>query len=54
MSAYPIFLRDKTLDEHELATYSKELLATLAGMRLRFSLFTVPMKTWKELPRKVP
>jgi NAD(P)-dependent dehydrogenase (short-subunit alcohol dehydrogenase family) len=36
------------------ATYSKELLATLAGMRLRFSLFTVPMKTWKELPRKVP
>ena len=34
-------MRDKTLDEHELATYSKELLATLAGMRLRFSLFTV-------------
>ena len=29
MSAYLIFMRDKTLDEHELATYSKELLATL-------------------------
>ena len=28
MSAYLIFMRDKTLDEHELATYSKELLGT--------------------------
>jgi uncharacterized protein (DUF1330 family) len=31
MSAYLIFMRDKSLDEHELATYSKEVLATLAG-----------------------
>jgi uncharacterized protein (DUF1330 family) len=31
MSAYLIFRRDKTLDEHELATYSKEDTATRAG-----------------------
>jgi hypothetical protein len=31
MSAYLIFMRNKTLDEHELATYPKEVLATLAG-----------------------
>jgi uncharacterized protein (DUF1330 family) len=31
MSAYLIFTRDKTFDEHELATYSKEVPATLAG-----------------------
>ena len=31
MSAYLIFTRDKTLDEQELATYSKEVPATLAG-----------------------
>ena len=31
MSAYLIFTRDKTLDEHELATYSKEDTATRAG-----------------------
>jgi uncharacterized protein (DUF1330 family) len=35
MSAYLIFMRDKTLDEHELATYSKELLATLAGHEVK-------------------
>ena len=47
MSACLIFMRDKTLDEHELATYSKELLATLDGHEVRVSLFTVPMKTRK-------
>jgi uncharacterized protein (DUF1330 family) len=31
MSAYLIFTRDKTLDEQELAAYSKEVPATLAG-----------------------
>jgi uncharacterized protein (DUF1330 family) len=31
MSAYLIFTRDKTLDEHELAAYSKSVPATLAG-----------------------
>jgi uncharacterized protein (DUF1330 family) len=31
MSAYLVFSRDKTLDAHELATYSKEVPATLAG-----------------------
>ena len=30
MSAYLIFTWDKTLDEHELAIYSKEVPATLA------------------------
>jgi uncharacterized protein (DUF1330 family) len=35
MSAYLIFMRDKTLDEHELPTYSKELLATLAGHEVK-------------------
>jgi uncharacterized protein (DUF1330 family) len=31
MSAYLIFTRHKTLDEHELSVYSKEVPATLAG-----------------------
>jgi uncharacterized protein (DUF1330 family) len=31
MSAYLIFTRDKTLDARELATYSKDVPATLAG-----------------------
>ena len=31
MSAYLVFTRDKTLDEREMATYSKEVPATLAG-----------------------
>ena len=35
MSAYLIFMRAKTLDEHEPATYSKELLATLAGHEVK-------------------
>jgi len=35
MSAYLIFTRDKTLDEHELATYSKEVPATLAGHEVK-------------------
>jgi uncharacterized protein (DUF1330 family) len=35
MSAYLIFTRDKTLDEHELATYSKEVLATLVGHEVK-------------------
>jgi hypothetical protein len=55
MSAYLIFMRDKTLDEHELATYSKELLATLAGREVKvLALHGSHMKTWKELPREVP
>jgi len=35
MSAYLIFTRDKTLDERELATYSKEVPATLAGQEVK-------------------
>ena len=35
MSAYLIFTRDKTLDEHELATYSKDAPATLAGHEVK-------------------
>jgi uncharacterized protein (DUF1330 family) len=31
MSAYLIFTRDKMFDEREMATYSKEVPATLAG-----------------------
>lgn len=31
MSAYLVFTRDKTLDENELAAYSKDAGATLAG-----------------------
>ena len=31
MSAYLIFTRDKTLDEKELAAYSQQVPATLAG-----------------------
>ena len=52
MSAYVVFTRDKTLDEQELAAYSKEAPRLLPGMRLRFLLLRVPMKTWKEPPRK--
>jgi uncharacterized protein (DUF1330 family) len=35
MSAYLIFTRDKTLDEHELAIYSKEVPATLSGHEVK-------------------
>jgi uncharacterized protein (DUF1330 family) len=35
MTAYMIFTRDKMLDEHELATYSKEVPATLAGHQVK-------------------
>ena len=35
MSAYVIFTRDKTLDEHELATYLKEAPATFAGHEVK-------------------
>jgi len=31
MSAYLVFTRDKTLDEREMATYSKEVPATFTG-----------------------
>jgi uncharacterized protein (DUF1330 family) len=31
MSAYLIFMREKTLDERELAAYSKDVPPTLAG-----------------------
>lgn len=31
MGAYLIFTREKTIDEKELATYSKDVPATLAG-----------------------
>jgi uncharacterized protein (DUF1330 family) len=39
MSAYLIFTRDKTLDEHELATYSKDAPATLAGHEVKVLAF---------------
>jgi hypothetical protein len=32
MSAYLIFTRDKTLDEHELSTYVKEVQSTSANI----------------------
>jgi uncharacterized protein (DUF1330 family) len=35
MSAYLIFTRDKTLDPQELATYSKDVPATLAGHEVK-------------------
>jgi uncharacterized protein (DUF1330 family) len=35
MSAYLIFTRDKMLDEHEMATYSKDVPATLAGHEVK-------------------
>jgi uncharacterized protein (DUF1330 family) len=35
VSAYLIFTREKTLDKHELATYSKDAPATLAGHRVK-------------------
>jgi uncharacterized protein (DUF1330 family) len=31
MSAYLVFTREKMLDAHEMATYSKEVPATLTG-----------------------
>ena len=35
MSAYVVFTREKTLDSHELATFSKDVLATLAGHEVK-------------------
>ena len=35
MSAYLIFQREKALDEHEMATYSKDVPATLAGHEVK-------------------
>jgi uncharacterized protein (DUF1330 family) len=35
MSAYLVFIREKTLDAQELAIYSKEVPATLAGKEAR-------------------
>jgi uncharacterized protein (DUF1330 family) len=39
MSAYLIFMHDKTLDEHQLATYSKDVPATLAGHEVKVLAF---------------
>jgi uncharacterized protein (DUF1330 family) len=39
MSAYLIFTRDKTLDEHEMAAYSKDASATLAGHEVKVLVF---------------
>ncbi len=39
MSAYLVFTRDKTLDEHELAIYSKDVPATLAGYEVKLLAF---------------
>jgi len=35
MSAYLIFTRDKTLDEHEMAAYSKDVRPTFAGHEVK-------------------
>jgi uncharacterized protein (DUF1330 family) len=35
MSAYLVFTRDKMLDESEMATYSKQVPATLAGHEVK-------------------
>jgi len=35
MTAYMIFTREKTLDKRELATYSEEVPATLAGHEVK-------------------
>ncbi len=35
MAAYMIFTREKTLDKRELATYSEEVPATLAGHEVK-------------------
>jgi len=35
MATYLIFTRDKTLDQHELDTYSKDVPATLAGHEVK-------------------
>jgi uncharacterized protein (DUF1330 family) len=35
MSAYVVFTREKTLDAHALAAYSKDLPATLAGHKVK-------------------
>ena len=35
ISTYMVFTREKMLDEHEMATYSKEVPATLAGHEVK-------------------
>jgi uncharacterized protein (DUF1330 family) len=42
MRAYPILTRDKTLDKVELATYSKDTLATFAGHEIKVLAFYSP------------
>jgi uncharacterized protein (DUF1330 family) len=42
MSAYLVFTRDKTLDQHELDAYSKEAGATLAGHEVKVLAFYGP------------
>jgi hypothetical protein len=54
MTAYPIFTRGKTLDESELATYSKEAPATLARHEAKVLAYYGAHEVWKELPRKTP
>jgi uncharacterized protein (DUF1330 family) len=39
MSAYLVFTRDKTLNGQEMATYSKEVPATLAGQEYKVLAF---------------
>jgi uncharacterized protein (DUF1330 family) len=39
MTAYMIFTRDKTLDEGELATYTKRVQATLTGHEVKALAF---------------
>jgi uncharacterized protein (DUF1330 family) len=39
MSAHLILTRDKTLDEHELATYLKEVQSTSAGHEVKVLAF---------------
>ncbi len=39
MAVYMIFTRDKTLDDQELSTYSKEVPGTLAGHKMKVLAF---------------
>jgi hypothetical protein len=54
MSAYLVYTREKTLDEHDLATYSKHVPATLVGHEVKVLALYGAQKTWKDLPRKAP
>jgi hypothetical protein len=54
MSTYVILTRERTLDQEELDTYSREAKAASAGRDMKVLAFRALTKIWKEGRRKAP